>query len=79
MCSEEIDCAICLLADFLAYNTTFDIVMKPLAFVMAELINGVFYTIAQTKRESVPHKTQKNISDITELFCGIIDLLFMSE
>lgn len=68
-----------LLADFLAYNTTFNIVMKTLVFVIAELTNGVFYTIAQTKRESVPHKTQKNVSDITELFCGIIDLLFMSK
>lgn len=73
------NCAICLLADFLAYNMTFNTARRTLGFVIAELINAVFYTITQTKRESVPHKTQKNVSDITELFCGIIDLLFMSE
>lgn len=73
------DCAICLLADFLAYNMTFNTAMRTLGFVTAELIIGVFYTITQTERESVPHKIQKNVSDVTELFCGIVGLLFMSE
>lgn len=53
--------------------------MRTLGFVIAKLRNGVIYTRTQTKRESGPYKTQKNISGITELFCGIVDLLFMSE
>lgn len=43
-------------------------VMKTLGFVIAEVLNGVFYTTAQSKRKSVPHKTRKNISDLAELF-----------
>ena len=68
MHSEEIDGAICLLAGFLAYNTTFNMVMKILVFAIAEILNGVFCTTAQSGRKSVPHKTQKILSDLAELF-----------
>lgn len=60
MSSEKIDCAICLLADFLAYNTTLNMVMKTPGFVIGEL--SMEYFTAQSKRKSVPHKTQKSVN-----------------